>query len=134
MYSMLAIHEWASQGDILPKFERRVTLCSAENLKEAEAKLLREAREYSQETISFHEEYTIHELMDDDFSSPCEVSSELTIAVDERGDSISYEDFMLANWDYDRLESCENIGLEHAWHKGTDHLERCYNCRKTKKV
>jgi hypothetical protein len=127
---MTAIFHWERVGDKLPKFERRVTICSAADKKAATKTLLREARAYpSSEDMIFLSDYIIEEFDGPPGKAPIEVASELTIGVDPKtGTIIKPDQFLEEHWDVRKLESCDTLGFQHVWCNKDGLTSGCYNC------
>jgi hypothetical protein len=130
-YSMTAIFHWKQDGDTLPKYERRVTICSAPDEEAATKSLLREAREYPAfDNIVFLDDYCIQEIDEPPSEEPIEVASELTIGVDlATGFAVEPCEFLERNWHASKIESCEDFGFRHVWHNLDNLTSGCYNCK-----
>jgi|GEM_PF-2795148 len=128
---MTAIFHWERIGDTLPKFERRVTICSAADEETATDALLREAEEYpTSEHIVFLGEYCIEEIDEPPSGVPIEVAHELTIGVDPKtGATIEPHQFLDQYWYASRIESCDTFGFQHVWHNIDNLTSGCYNCK-----
>lgn len=130
-YSMTALYHWMQCGNALPKFERRITICSAVDLVAATKILLRTAQEYaSDEHIVFLGEYDVQEVDDSPSEEPTEVAYEMTIGVDiKTGQLIDPEQFIEQHWTAGKLDSCDRLGFNHAWHNIDNLTSGCYNCQ-----
>ena len=128
---MTAIYLWERVGDTLPKYERRITICSAADEKAATEALLREAKEYpASEPIVFLDDYCIEEIDEPPSEVPIEVAHELTIGVDlTTGTTIEPDEFLERHWCASRIESCETLGFRHVWHNIDNQTSGCYNCK-----
>lgn len=130
-YSMTSIYHWERDGDTLPRYERRVTLCSAADEESATEALLREAKEYpDSERVVFLGDYRIEELDEPPSEKPIEVAHELTIGVDlTSGSTIEPNQFMDQYRCASRIESCDTFGFHHVWHNIDNQTSGCYNCK-----
>jgi hypothetical protein len=130
-YSMTAIFHWKPIGETLPKFERRVTICSAADEEAATEALLREAKEYpTSEHIVFLDAYCVEEIDERPGRVPIEVAHELTIGVDlKTGATIEPDEFLDHYWCASRIESCDTFGFQHVWHNIDNLTSGCYNCK-----
>ena len=128
---MTAIFHWERIGDTLPKFERRVTICSATDEETATEALLREAKAYpTSEHIVFLGDYFIVEIDEPPSEEPIEVAHELTIGVDiTTGAIIDPDQFLEQHWCASRIESCDTLGFQHVWHNIDNLTSGCYNCK-----
>ena len=130
-FSMTAIYHWERIGDTLPKYERRVTICSAADEEAAKEALLREAKEYpASEHIVFLGDYCIEETDEPPSGVPIEIAHELTIGVNlTTGATIDPDQFLEQHWCASRIESCETFGFHHVWHNIDNLTSGFYNCK-----
>jgi hypothetical protein len=132
---MTTIYHWKQIGDKLPKYERRVTICSAVDEKSAKKALLREAKNYSDSNHTvFLDHYYIEEIDEEPSIHPIEITHELTIGVDlKSGTIIEPDKFLEQHWHVSKIDSCHTFGFKHAWYNIDHTTSGCYNCKQVTK-
>jgi len=129
-FSMTALFFWKENAGRLPRYEKRVTICAAENAEAATEMLLAEAKAYAVSPIRFMGTFEIQEMDPPSRRHPVEVAHELTLAVDPAGgERIKPAEFRRKFRAADRLDNCEDAGLAHAWHNIDGQWSGCSNCR-----
>lgn len=131
-YSMTAVYHWEAEASRLPKFERRITICSGASEEEAEAALMKEAEEYQTDTIKLLDNYTTQKIDETPSMEPIEVAHEMGVGIDTNsGNPIAPGEFM-SHFNVSRIESCDLLGLDHCWFNQDGENSGCCNCKEVR--
>ena len=122
----LFLHKYEDSRRI-PKYELRTTICYARSRKIAEARFLKEFKDYAQGGISFVNEWEVFDIDGVPGKIPIEAAYQMITS------DLTPKQFIKAYWLGDRPQSCEEKGWTHAWHNFDDKHSACYNCRTIKK-